>query len=260
MKIALVSLRFDAPGGVEQNVREVAKGLHLAGEEVRVYASDLYSEDPWERRGDFAPVVDGVPVERFPVHRRMIPGLSMPLWTGLIPSLSGSGASVIHAHSHRYGHVLQAAAVARRTGTPLVVSTHYHPADRREPARKRAMLRVQDHLFGMTAYRTAAALVVETELEARLVAEFAPRGSIRTIPPGVDLEEWAHPESDAPPPGLPDGFLLYAGRVASNKGLDVLVRAIAHLPAPDRPPVVVMGPDWGERARLETLAGSLGVA
>jgi glycogen synthase len=259
LKIVLVTLRFDAPGGVEQNVREVAKGLRAAGEEVTVYASDLYAEDRWERRSDFAPVVDGVPVERFPVYKRLIPGLTMPLWTGLVPALSRSGASIIHAHSHRYGHVLQAAAVSRSTKVPLVVSTHYHPADRREPLLKRGALRVQDHLFGMTAYRVASALVVESELEARLVAEFAPRTTIRKIPPGVDLAEWAHPIDDPAVPGLPEGFLLYAGRVASNKGLDGLLRAVARLPTAERPPLVILGPDWGERANLEALAGTLGI-
>jgi glycogen(starch) synthase len=259
VKIALVTLRFDAPGGVEQNVREVAKGLATAGDYVRVFASDLYAEDRWERRSDFAPVVDGVSVHRFPVYKRLIPGLTMPLWVGLIPALAESGTEVIHAHSHRYGHVLQAAAVARRTGIPLVVSTHYHPANRKEPTGKRALLRLQDHLFGMTAYRIAAALVVETQLEAKLLAEFAPSASIHAIPPGVDLTEWSHPEQDLPPKGLPDGFLLYAGRIASNKGLDVLVQAIARTAESDRPPLVLIGPDWGERARLEQLAASLGV-
>ena len=259
MKIVLVSLRFDAPGGVEQNVREVAKGLRAAGEEVTVYASDLYAEDRWERRSNFAPVVDGVPVERFPVYKRLIPGLTMPLWTGLVPALSRSGASIIHAHSHRYGHVLQAAAVSRSTGIPLVVSTHYHPADRRESSLKRGALRIQDHLFGMTAYRVASALVVESDLEARLVAEFAPRAAIRKIPPGVDLSEWAHPIDDPTVEGLPKGFLLYAGRVASNKGLAGLLKAVAQLPAADRPPIVLLGPDWGERAHLEALARTLGI-
>jgi glycosyltransferase involved in cell wall biosynthesis len=260
VKIALVTLRFDAPGGVEQNVREVAKGLRAEGEKVTVYASDLYAEDTWERRSNFAPIVDGVPVERFPVYKRLIPGLTMPLWTGLVPALSRSGASVIHAHSHRYGHVLQSAAVARSTGIPLVVSTHYHPADQREPGLKRGALRVQDHVFGMTAYRIARALVVESDLEARLVGEFAPGAKIRKIPPGVDLAEWAHPIDDPPTAGLPDGFLLYAGRVASNKGLDGLLRAVAQLPESERPPVVLLGPDWGERTKLEALARSLGIA
>jgi glycosyltransferase involved in cell wall biosynthesis len=259
MKIALVSLRFDAPGGVETNVREVARGLQAGGDEVRVFASDLYDEDRWERRSDFPPEVDGIPVARFPVFRRLVPGLSMPLCPGLMPALSASGADIIHAHSHRYGHVLQAAAVSRRRGIPFVVSTHYHPADRRESAMKRGLLRCQDVLFGMAAYRRADAIVVETELEGRLVAQFARPERIRVIPPGVDLEGWRSDPPTAPPPNLPKEFLLFAGRVASNKGLPVLVEALARIPESERLPLVIMGPDWGERARLEALAERLGV-
>jgi glycosyltransferase involved in cell wall biosynthesis len=260
VKILQVTLRFDAPGGVETNVREVAKRLKAAGDDVQIYASDLYDEDRWERRTGYAPVVDGVPVTRFPVVKRAIPGLNLPMWPGLVPALSESGADVIHAHSHRYGHVLQAAAVARRRGIPLVVSTHYHPADRTESAMKRGLLRVQDHFFGMTAYRTARALVVETELEARLVRQFAPSDRVRVIPPGVDIAEWATPQRDLPPAGLPDRYLLYAGRIASNKGLPTLVRAIALLPNQERPTLVFLGRDWGERLGLERLAASLGLS
>ena len=50
MKVVHVTLRFDAPGGVETNVREVAKGLCAAGDDVRVFTSDLYDEGRWERQ------------------------------------------------------------------------------------------------------------------------------------------------------------------------------------------------------------------
>lgn len=259
MRVVHVTLRFDAPGGVETNVREVTRRLRAAGEDVRVFASDLFDEDRWERRSTWAPTVDGVPVARFPVVKRLVPGLTMPLWTGLIPALVAARPEVIHAHSHRYGHVLEAAAVARRREIPFVVSTHYHPADRREPSVKRMLLRGQDLLFGTTAYRTADALVVETELEARLVAEFAPRDRIRVIPPGVDLDEWRSPDADVPPPGLPERYVVYAGRIASNKGLETLLRAVAHLDRGARPHVVLVGKDWGERARLEEVARALGI-
>lgn len=260
MRIGIVTLRFDAPGGVEQNVREVAKGLRAAGEDVRVYASDLYREDVWERRTDFAPEVDGVPVARFPVYRRLIPGLTLPLWTGLIPALARSGVDIVHSHSHRYGHVLEAAAVCRRRGIPHVVSVHYHPADRREPWQKRLLLRGQDLLFGIAAYRDARAIVVETRQEAERIGAFVDPERVHCIPPGVDLEEWSHPEADRPPPGLPEGFLLYAGRIASNKGLEGLLRAVAHLSPSQRPPLVLVGPDWGEAPRLAALARELGIA
>ena len=260
MRVAHVLLRFDAPGGVETNVREVTRRLRAAGEDVEVYASDLYDEGRWERRSNYAPVVDGVPVHRFAIRKRLVPGLTMPMMVGLIDALSESGADVIHAHSHRYGHVLEAAAVAERLGIPLVVSTHYHPADRREPPLKRGLLRIQDVVFGMTAYRVAKALVVQTDREAALVREFAPSRKLRTIAPGIDLSAWSTPEGDRPEGlGLPDEYFLFVGRVASNKGLPTLLEAIARLDANSRRPLVLMGRDWGERSRLEARARELGI-
>ena len=260
MKVAHVLLRFDAPGGVETNVREVTRRLRAAGEEVEVFASDLYDEGRWERRFDYAPVVDGVPVHRFPVRKRLVPGLTMPMMVGLVDALAESQPDLIHAHSHRYGHVLEAAAVAERLKIPLVVSTHYHPAVRREPPLKRGLLRIQDVLFGVSAYRVARALVVQTDREGTMVAEFAPRAKLRTIPPGIDLAAWSTPESDrADGLGLPKEYILFIGRVAPNKGLPTLLDALARLGPNERRPLVLMGRDWGERARLETQARSLGI-
>jgi len=260
MKVVHVTLRFDAPGGVETNVREVTRRLREAGDEVEVYASDLYDEGRWERRSGYAPTVDGVPVRRFPVRKRLVPGLTMPMMVGLIDALAESGADVIHAHSHRYGHILQAAAVADRLDVPLVVSLHYHPADRDEPPLKRGLLRMQDVGFGMTAYRTARALVVETALEGRMAAEFAPSTKLRVVPPGIDLAAWGHADEDGTGAlDLPEEYFLFVGRLAPNKGLHHLVDALAMLDAPSSRPLLLMGRDWGERPSLEARARARGV-
>ena len=261
MKVAQVTLRYDAPGGVETTVREVSTRLRDRGVAVTVYASDLYDEAAWERRPTWRSSVDGVPVTRFPVYRRLIPGVTMPMMAGLIGRLREDRPDVLHAHSHRYGHVLETAAVAEAIDRPLVVSTHYHPADQREPRTKRGLLRLQDHLFGWTAYRWARAIVVETALEARRVAEFAPSARVQIIPPGIDLAAWtAGAATDPVPVDLPSGYILYAGRVAANKGLEGLVEALARLPVSRRPPLVILGRDWGERGRVESRARALGVA
>ncbi|MGI0071710.1 MAG: glycosyltransferase family 4 protein [Thermoplasmata archaeon] len=261
MRIVHVTLRFDAPGGVETNVHEITRRLAADGEDVRVYASDLYDEGRWERRSSYRPVVDGVPVRRFPVRKRLIPGVTMPTMIGLIDALAESGADVIHAHSHRYGHVLEAAIVASRCRIPLVVSTHYHPADLRESPVRRGLLRLQDAGFGASAYRVARALVVETSHEADLIREFAPDRGIRVIPPGIDLSAWSAPAADPPrPSGLPPEYFLFVGRIASNKGLPTFLDAIARLPPGERRPVVLMGPDWGQRPGLEARAQTLGIA
>ncbi len=259
MRIAQVLLRFGTPGGVETNVREIARRLVAGGEAVRVYAGDLASEEPWVHRSDRPAEIDGVPVDWLAVRRRLIPGLTMPMMLGLIPALDRDRPEILHAHSHRYGHVLEAAAVARRRSIPFVVSTHYHPADRREPRIKRGLLRGQDHLFGATAYRSAQAIVVETELERRRVAEFAPRERIRVIPPGVDSAYWATAGDGPRPAGLPEAYIVYAGRIASNKGLPGLVEALARLPDADRLPLLLVGAEWGEGERIRATARRLGI-
>ena len=260
MKVVHVTLRFDAPGGTETNVRELARRLRDGGDDVEVFASDLYDEASWERRSNYRPTVDGVPVRRFPVRRKLVPHLTLPLMVGLVDALADSGADVIHAHSHRYGHVLQAAAVAARCDIPLVISTSYHPADRRERTITRHILRLDDHAFGMTAYRVARAIVVQSQQEARRLAEFAPAERIRIVPPGVDLAEWATPAADRLDGAtVPPRYWLYAGRIASNKGLPNLLDAYALVPADERIPLVLMGADWGERATLEAQARRLGI-
>lgn len=260
MKVALVSFRFLAPGGVETNVWETAVGLRRAGADVTVFAGDLYDEGRWERRTDRPARVDGVAIEWFPTVRRMIPFVTMPMFPGLIDGLARVGPDIVHAHSHRYGHVLQSALYCAAGRAALVVSAHYHPADRRESTVKRVLLRGQDVLFGATAYRIARRIVVETERERRLLRPFAPAGKIVTIPPGIDVDAWKAEESMETPFPLPPRYVLYAGRIAPNKGLELLLSALATVPAPRRPALVLMGRDWGERARLQAEAARLGIA
>lgn len=260
MKIAQVTLRFDAPGGVETVVRELAVRLQHRGEEVEVFASDLFDEAHWVRRSDFPPTVEGVPVHRFPVYKRLIPGLTMPLVVGLMSGLGDRQPDLVHAHSHRYGHVLESAAEARKLGIPWVVTAHYHPARQDQGALHHSLLRVQDLLFGATTYRTADAVIAITEQERRLLSEFVPPNRIRVIPHGVDLAAWSVP--DAPGlvlPDLPPRYLLYTGRVAQNKGLGLLLDALARIPPPERIPLVIMGRDWGMRPELEQQARRLGI-
>jgi glycosyltransferase involved in cell wall biosynthesis len=264
MRIALVVLRFDAPGGVETTARQLAHGYASRGHEVEIFASDLYDEGSWDRRRDFAPTFEGMPVHRFDVYKRILPRVTFVTMPGLMRALVAARPDVIEAHSHRYGQVLESAAVSLATGIPLVVGPHFHPADVRASAYKRGILRAQDHAFGMTAYRVARFLVVETRTEAEQLAEFSPREKIRVVPPGLELDEWLGAE---PPPAttehlgrLPELFWLYAGRIAENKGIDFLLEAYARIPPAERLPIVLMGKDWGEGPRLGAQAGRLGIA
>jgi len=261
MKIVRVNSRFTPPGGVVANIVETGRRMRAAGDDVVVYASNVDVSSAKERRMDYSTEVEGLPVRRFPQRDQLIPPFRWPWLTGLIGALAESGADVIHAHVHRMPHVLEAAAASQRSGIPLVVSLSYHPAHQHEPFLKRSMIRMADLGFGRTAYRVARALIVETRFEAGLVAGFAPPDRIRVIPPGIDLSEWETPETDvARGLPIPDEYFLYTGRIARDKGLEHLIAAIARLSDSERRPLVLMGYDWGDRARLEELARGLGVA
>jgi glycosyltransferase involved in cell wall biosynthesis len=263
VKIAQVALRFDAPGGAETVVRELAVRLRNRGQDVEVFASDLFDEAHWLRRTDFPASVDGVPVHWYPVYKRLIPGLTMPLTVGLMRGLEDHHPDLIHAHSHRYGHVLESAAEARKLGVPWVATMHYHPARQDQTALRRGLLQVQDLLFGASTYRNADAIIAVTEQERKILANFIPAKRIRVIPLGIDLALWTPPERGEPraagPPELPPQYMLYTGRIAQNKGLALLFDAVARIPVAERIPLVIMGRDWGVRPQLELQARRLGI-
>jgi glycosyltransferase involved in cell wall biosynthesis len=85
------------------------------------------------------------------------------------------------------------------------------------------------------------------------------RGLMPVIPQfGVDPEEFRPvPRPGSVASGAAPFVVGYAGRLVAEKGIDLLLRALAQLPAQVRAHIVGAGP---ERARLARLAGELGVA
>lgn len=251
MRVAHVNGRFGPGGGIVTIIRETSRRLQGQGFQMDVFTG------PAEGTGGEAPG-EPVPVHRFaagPTQR-----LHFPLFEGLTEALSRSGADVIHAHNHRMPYVLQAARAARRAKVPLVVSTYYHPSHAREPAPKKAAIRLLDFGFGLGAYGRAAAIVTLSEFEAGRVRPFVLGAPVHVVPPGIDLAPWNPPEVGAPPLDLPREFYLYSGRISEDKGLAYLVRALALLPPAARRPLLLMGPEFGFRRTLEGLAAELGVA
>jgi glycosyltransferase involved in cell wall biosynthesis len=256
MKVAHVISRFAPGGGVVSIVRETSLRLRDRGIDVEVFAGKPVAPGATPPPSD----PDPLPVQRFPYGRSQ--RIKFPLMVGLEDALVRSGADVIHAHFHRTGHVLQAARASRRSGVPLVVSTYYHPAHRTEPRPKKAAIRLLDFAFGLGAYGRAGALLTLSHFEVGKVRPFAFSAPIRVVPPGIDLAQWASPSTDRRDPRLPPEYFVYSGRIAWDKGLDVLVRALAAVPPGQRKPLVLVGPEvnYGFQASLEKLARELGVA
>ena len=145
--------------------------------------------------------------------------------------------------------------VARRLGLPLVV--HVHNQVSSEDVLRRWFLR--------QGFRAASAAVCVSRAVADSVRMFMPGASMRVVtiynpfdwsaldrPGGVDARvEWGI--------GADEGVVVFAGRLAYQKGLDVLLSAWANLLRNRRARLLILG-DGPLRARLEARARSLGLA
>lgn len=269
MKVAQLATRFPpAPGGVEQHVAEIAPRLHARGHVVDVYTSDLYREFPAiERLPPDVPREERTAwgtVHRLPVWS--LPGeLHYTFFRGLSRALARDRPEIVHAHTYGTNQVAVANRHRRRFGTPFVLTAHFHPIWSIEGGWFRHRLRgFYDRYVAGGVVRGASRIIVQTHEEERLLRTLGlDLPPLEIIPPG-------YRPLPPPVPGSPsfadryriDGpFLLFVGRLASNKGLLDLTEAFATLAQTDRSAqLVVVGEDGGQRAPMEARATALGVA
>jgi glycosyltransferase involved in cell wall biosynthesis len=267
VKVAQLSTRFPpAPGGVEQHVAELAPALAAQGHVVDVYASDLYSEYPLVRLPATVPRTEPRPwgtVRRLPVWS--LPGeLHYPFFRGLGRALADGAPDLVHAHTYGTNQVAVARRHRRRTGTPFVLSAHFHPIWSIHGGWLRHRIRgFYDRRIAGPVLADAARVIVQTREEERLLRALGrPLPPVAIVPPGYrplpPPPAGAHPFADRY--GVPGPFVLFVGRLASNKGLLELVDAFVPL-ARDHPEaqLVLVGTDGGMRAPLEERARRRGV-
>ena len=167
----------------------------------------------------------------------------------------------------------------------LVFTPHFHPpwsmwgGEQRRAIRER----IFDPLLGRWSVNAVDGLVGVSAHELELLQKWVGFDEQRSvvIPNGIHLDHWDPPPSGEPFIqrfgaklwGQPDRsgqsgqsgkrgpLLLYAGRLASNKGLAYLLRALPGLLVrePDLR-LALVGADTGEGERLRRLARELGVA
>lgn len=111
-------------------------------------------------------------------------------------------------------------------------------------------------LMLQNAAARAAVVVVPSEFTRARVLEIAPGARVVVVRNGVSLPPQRELDAATPTPGL----LLHTGHLERRKNLDVLVRALARMPADSPHHLVLAGKDAGSGASLSQLAHSLGVA
>jgi glycosyltransferase involved in cell wall biosynthesis len=225
---------------------------------VTVLTSRLYRELPWEplpRDFQEPPGPAGLRVER--VRAWSLPGeLHYPFFRGLRRALEAARPEIVHVHTYGTHQAAVARRFHRRTGVPFVVTAHYHPIWSIYGGALRHWIRgFYDRWLAAPIVGDAARLIVQTREEERLLrANGFPLPPVVVIPPG-----YAPIAADASDPdqfrrtlSIDGPFVLFVGRLASNKGLLELVDAFSRLAQHDPSAgLVLIGADGGMRPLVE---------
>ncbi len=162
---------------------------------------------------------------------------------------------ILHIHTPAAGGLVIPALAARQAGVRATLVTYHQVQPRRLPARSRALNRLA-HVFLIDATVAVSGDVRDTLVRAAGL----PRRRIRVIRNGIDLAGPALPVDGLPPREPGEVRIGYFGRLSHEKGVHVLLSALAAVAA--RAPHVrafIVG-DGPERAELEALAARLGLS
>jgi phosphatidylinositol alpha-mannosyltransferase len=208
VKILLVCpYDWNAPGGVQVHVRQLAGTLRARDHETLVVAPGAHpSPDAGVR-------IVGRPV-RVPYGGTVAPiSFSPGSWRGVKASLDAFEPDVVHAHEP-FTPSTSMLAVLAATG-PVVATFHaYLDRSRLMDASAPILRQIDRRIDASVAVSDAAAAFVRR----------IRRGSIEIVPNGVDVDLFGKPAE--PPEGLPAGRrILWVNRLDPQKGFGVMVQA-----------------------------------
>jgi len=229
---------WDAPGGVQVHVRQLARRLEEGGHEVMVLAPSRGLP------GDSFVVPVGLPV-RVPFNGSIAPIAPWPSCARRVErALARFRPDVVHVHEPL---VPGTSMFATRNRRAPVVATFHAYADRAIAFSLMAPLLRR-------VWRRLSARIAVSNAAASFVARRFPGDGIRVIPNGVDTEKFAR----AAPARLPDGRkLLFVNRLEPRKGFTVMVDAFDRLATTHSDLLLVVAGDGPERDSIDRLAPSV---
>jgi glycosyltransferase involved in cell wall biosynthesis len=175
-------------------------------------------------------------------------------WAGLVRHLRARPTDILHAHT--FGSNVWASVVGRLARTPAIIATEHTWSYEGQPAR----IFLDRHLVGRNA---AFVAVSELDRSRMIEIERVPAEVIRVIPNGyLGAASAAGAPSLRAELGIEDEGLI-VGTVAGlrpQKALDMLIRAFADVRERFPAAHLVLIGEGDERASLERLVASLGLA
>jgi glycosyltransferase involved in cell wall biosynthesis len=264
MKILKLTVRFPpAPGGVEYQQQAICKELAKRDHEVEVFSSDLYTEIPWKKLDREYPEVEGISVRRFRAY-----SLKGDMQYSIIPNMLTAVLSgkwdIIHAHSYGFFPSHVGALAARMGRGKFVFTPHIHPGETTwGGATRRSIRGIYDRFLARGVNKAASKIICVSKGEMNYAINSGfDRDQIVIVPDSVDILRFE---------GIRNGtfknklnmdseFVLFVGRLAKNKGLEHLIRAIPKvLKKFPRIKFVLIGKDEGMQKILLHQARKFGI-
>ena len=264
MKILQGCVRYPpAPGGAETVVKAYSEGLRDLGHDVEVITTDLYTETPFVKK-EMPSEVNGINVTRHKAYT--VSGEAhYVLAPGMVQSFLSKKADIIHTHSYGYFQNHAGWIRERFQSTPWVITPHFHPSWSMWGGAKRKTLReFYDTVIGKGTMESADLITCVSKHEKdMLVSEIGiDEDNIKIIYNGINWNDWQIlPDKNIfrkQYPDISDKFVLFAGRLATNKGLSDLISAM-DLVNQRSVDLVITGADMGLGKQLEKEALEKGV-
>ena len=264
MKILQGCVRYPpAPGGAETVVKAYSEGLRDLGHDVEVITTDLYTETPFVKK-EMPSEVNGINVTRHKAYT--VSGEAhYVLAPGMVQSFLSKKADIIHTHSYGYFQNHAGWIRERFQSTPWVITPHFHPSWSMWGGAKRKTLReFYDTVIGKGTMESADLITCVSKHERdMLVSEIGiSEDNIKIIYNGINWNYWQIlPDKNIfrkQYPDISDKFVLFAGRLATNKGLSDLISAM-DLVNQKSVDLVITGADMGLGKQLEEEALEKGV-
>lgn len=259
LRVLQVTERYSpAIGGVETHVFNLTRELYRLGIQLTVLTTNLLTTKPLRRfdlsKGSAAAREGVVRVLRHRAYE-VLPlrqGLGL-VSLGMLKDIHG--VDLVHAHG--YGHFPTfLAPFCKLRKIPAVITTHSDIGGL--SLRKKFF----DAVVPKITLRYASRIIALSNHEkASLITRGVPSEAITIIPNGVDIDEFAR-KNRYRVSSRDSKVILYVGRIDfQQKGLDILVRALARLVHERNLDIKLrlIGPDWGDLSRLEEMARKLAV-
>ena len=252
-----------AQGGAETVDKAYSEGLRDLDHNVEVITTDLYTETPLVRK-EMPKKVNGINVTR---HKAFtVSGEAhYVLAPGMVTSFLKKKADIIHTHSYGYFQNHAAWIKERFQSTPWVITPHFHPSWSMWGGSKRRTLRdFYDTVVGKSTLESADLITCVSKHEKEmLIKEIGLNDdNIKIIYNGIYWKDWEKlPDKELfriKYPEVSDKFVIFAGRLATNKGIHDFIEAVS-IEESERFDLVVMGADMGLGGDLDKLALSKNV-